>query len=48
MDFHVLAGLNHDLSCTNGIRTPSMDTEHQPMDLAVGSSGRWQHPFLSS
>jgi hypothetical protein len=32
----VLAGLNHDLSCTNGTRTHSMDTEHQPTDLAVG------------
>jgi hypothetical protein len=48
MDFLVLAGLNHDLSCTNGTRTHSMDTEHQPTDLAVGSSARWLHPFLSS
>ena len=46
--FLVLAGLNHDLSCTNGTRTHSMDTEHQPTDLAVGSSARWLHPFLSS
>jgi hypothetical protein len=38
MDFLVLAGLNHDLSCTNGTRTHSMDTEHPPTDLAVGSS----------
>ena len=48
MDFLVLAGLNHDLICTNGTRTHSMDTEHQPTDLAVGSWGRWLHPFLSS
>jgi hypothetical protein len=29
-------------------RTHSMDTEHQPTDLAVGSSARFLHALLSS
>ena len=48
MDFQVLAWTEPRPELHKRTRTHSMDTEHQPTDLAVGSSARWLHPFLSS